>query len=303
MCEENGHVVEFEHGMNYAVAGATTLSSQLLVDEGIQNLMTNVSLEVQLRCFKQLLPSICGTASGNAIFVIQLPLTKFSNLIGHSLILVGEIGGNDYNFLIRGGKSIDEIKSLVPLVVKKIVSTINELIETGAQTLVVPGNLPLGCTADHLTTAQGSENEEYDPTTGCLNRINQLAEYHNQMLQKELNHIRDLHSNVNIIYADYFNAAMQIYRFPYKYGFTNGALKACCGGGGPFNYNSTAPCGYEYATMCDEPYTYVNWDGVHLTEATYKFMFEGLFQGPYTTPAFKSLCSLSSHVGVGISTY
>ncbi|MFS8021125.1 putative sinapine esterase [Helianthus anomalus] len=287
--EEGVHVAGFEHGINYAVAGATAVSSQILAEEGIHDLVTTASLEVQLRWFKQSLPLICGNAS------------DCRNVIRHSLILVGEIGGNDYYALIRGGKSIDEIKSVVPLVVKTIVSTINELIGIGAQTLIVPGVLPLGCSADHLTIAQGSKNEEYDPTTSCLIWLNQLAEYHNQLLQKELNHIRELHSDVNIIYADYYNATMQIYRFPYKYGFINESLKTCCGGGGPFNYNSTAPCGDEYATVCDEPYTYVNWDGVHFTEVAYKVIFEGLFQGPYTTPAFKSLCPLSSHVRIGIS--
>ncbi|PWA80786.1 GDSL-like Lipase/Acylhydrolase superfamily protein [Artemisia annua] len=56
-------------------------------------------------------------------------------------------------------------------------------------------------------------------------------------------------------------------------GFTNGALKACCGGGGPFNYNVSALCGDASATMCDQPQTYVSWDGIHMTEAAYKLMF------------------------------
>lgn len=86
-------------------------------------------------------------------------------------------------------------------------------------------------------------------------------------------------------------------------GFTNGALKACCGGGGPLNYNSSARCGCEFFTVCDQPYTYVNWDGVHLTEASYKFMFKSLFKGPYTTPKFHSLCpQASSQLEVGLST-
>lgn len=87
---------------------------------------------------------------------------------------------------------------------------------------------------------------------------------------------------------------MQIYRSPHEFGFTNGALKACCGGGGPFNYNSSMKCGLAYATVCDQPDTYVSWDGVHLTEAAYKHIFKGLFQGPYTTPQFNSLCPTST---------
>lgn len=207
---------------------------------------------------------------------------------------------------------------------------IQELIAIGAQTLVIPGNFPIGCSSAHLTE-WGSEGEEYDPTTGCLNRLNQFAEYHNQLLQMKLNQIRELHPSLNIVYADYYNAAMQIYRSPFKFGknmlltriirwcnhyhhaylhyqflfagFTNGALRACCGGGGPFNYNSTATCGHESATVCDEPNTYVNWDGVHLTEAAYKVIFNGLFQGPHTTPKFSSLCPSLSQLGGSSSSY
>ncbi|KAI7741178.1 hypothetical protein M8C21_019357, partial [Ambrosia artemisiifolia] len=268
----SSNVVKLNHGVNYAVAGATAVSSQLLAKKGIHNSVTNASLDIQLRWFKHSLPYFCGNASGNAISMIQRQC-NCRNLIGNSLILMGEIGGNEYNYPLRDEKPIDEIKSFVPLVVNTIASAINEMIEIGAQTIVVPGNFPVGCSSAHLTV-RGSKNEEYDPITGCLTQLNQFAEYHNQLLQTKLNQIREMHPNVNIIYADYYNAAMQIYRSPYKFGFTNGALKACCGGGGPYNYNLTAKCGDEYASACDEPNTYVSWDGVHLTEAAYKVIFE-----------------------------
>ncbi|KAI7755906.1 hypothetical protein M8C21_013673, partial [Ambrosia artemisiifolia] len=87
---------------------------------------------------------------------------------------------------------------------------------------------------------------------------------------------------------------MQAFLSPYKYGFTNGALKACCGGGGPFNYNSSVACSEPLSTSCAEPDTYFNWDGLHLTEAAYRFIFKSLFEGSYTTPQFKSLCPTSS---------
>ena len=40
------------------------------------------------------------------------------------------------------------------------------------------------------------------------------VEYHNAELQMKLNQIRELHRHVIIIYADYYNAAMKIYRSP-----------------------------------------------------------------------------------------
>ncbi|KAJ0837505.1 putative sinapine esterase [Helianthus annuus] len=77
-------------------------------------------------------------------------------------------------------------------------------------------------------------------------------------------------------------------------GFTSGALNACCGCGGPFNYNASARCRDESTILCDDPDTYVSWDGVHLTEVAYKVNFKSLYQGTYTTPKFNSLCHTTS---------
>ncbi|PWA98776.1 hypothetical protein CTI12_AA014950 [Artemisia annua] len=255
--------------------GRLIIDFLVLAARGILNPLTNASLEVQLEWFKRSLPSICGNASGR------------------SLILVGEIGGNDYNYPILEGRPVDELNSLVPLIIDRIISVVNELIEIGAQTLVVPGNFPVGCLSGYLTVC-GSEKEEYDPETGCLVRLNEFAEYHNELLQTRLNQIRELHPNVNVIYADYYNAAMKIYRSPDKFGFTNGALKACCGGAGPYNINLSAICGDESSTVCDQPDTYVCWYGIHLTEAAYKIIAKNLYHGPYTTPEFNALCPTST---------
>ncbi|KAJ9563668.1 hypothetical protein OSB04_008828 [Centaurea solstitialis] len=282
--KESDNVVDLGHGVNFAVAGATALNSSFHEPRGFVNTMTNASLQVQLSWFKQYLQSICDNPS------------DCRNLIGRSLILMGEIGGNDYNHPILSGKPFSEIELFVPFVIDAIVSAVNELIEMGARTLVVPGNLPMGCLSSYLTTC-GSENEEYDKTTGCLVRLNEFAKYHNELLQTKLNQIRELHLDVVVIYADYYNAAMQIYRSPDKFGFTNGVLKACCGAGGPYNFNWSIECGYLNTSLCDQPDTYVSWDGIHLTEAAYKLISTSLFQGPYTTPRFNSLCpSLTSQV-------
>lgn len=39
----------------------------------------------------------------------------------HALFMVGEIGGNDYNYAIFQGKSMDELRRMVPDVVNVIV--------------------------------------------------------------------------------------------------------------------------------------------------------------------------------------
>ncbi|KAK1422717.1 hypothetical protein QVD17_18003 [Tagetes erecta] len=284
---KTNNMMEIGQGINFAVAGAYALDSSFHEAQGVYNPFTNASLGVQLKWFKQLLSSICATKS------------DCKNLLHKSLFMVGEIGGNDYNHPIIVGKPFDEIKQYVPLVINTITSTVNDLIDLGAQTLVVPGNLPIGCLAVYLTVLNGFENTQLDNETGCLIQLNEFAEYHNELLQMSLNQIRELHPNVNIIYADYYNAAMQIYRSPYEYGFTSGALTACCGGGGPYNYNLSVQCADPSSMSCDHPETYVNWDGLHLTEAAYHVIYKSLFQGTYTTPQFNALCPLTN-IQVGV---
>ncbi|XP_076928666.1 GDSL esterase/lipase At1g28570-like [Bidens hawaiensis] len=168
--QDNGsdYTVTFNQGVNYAVAGATTLNSPVLEPRGIVNTNTNASLGVQLAWFKQSPPSIYGNYS------------NCRDCIGQSLILVGEIGGNDYNFAILKGKTIEEVVApLVPLVIDTIILAVNIriyhnytlLIEMGAKSLVVPRNFPIGCSAKYLTIC-GSKIEEYDLITGCLVHLN-----------------------------------------------------------------------------------------------------------------------------------
>lgn len=89
----------------------------------------------------------------------------------------------------------------------------------GAMTLVVPGNFPIGCSAAYLTTfIINATVEDYDPQTGCLNWLNNFAMQHNTVLQTALARIQESHPHANIIYADYYNAAMQLFLNPYKFG-------------------------------------------------------------------------------------
>lgn len=93
-----------------------------------------------------------------------------------------------------------------------------ELIKLGAVTLMVPGNLPIGCSASYLTNFKTTNIKDYEAKTGCLNWLNKFSQYHNRMLQQELNSIRKQNPNITIIYADYYNAAISLYRSPKKYG-------------------------------------------------------------------------------------
>jgi len=82
---------------------------------------------------------------------------------------------------------------------------------------MIPGNLPIGCSVIYLTIYETKDENQYDQF-GCLKWLNEFAEYYNHELQIELDKLRALHSDVNIIYVDYYNAAMTFYRDPTKFG-------------------------------------------------------------------------------------
>ncbi|XP_019094736.1 PREDICTED: GDSL esterase/lipase At1g28600 isoform X2 [Camelina sativa] len=211
-------------------------------------------------------------------------------MIGNALILMGEIGGNDYNFPFFQRKPVKEVEELVPLVINTISSAVTELIAMGGRTFLVPGNFPIGCSVIYLTLYQTSNKEEYDPLTGCLKWLNNFGEYHEEQLHAELNRLRKLNPHVNIIYADYYNALLRLFQEPAKFGFGNRPFPACCGIGGPYNFSLNRNCGSVGVKSCNDPSKYVGWDGIHMTEAAYKLIADGILQGPYAIPPFNWSC-------------
>ncbi|KAL2494903.1 GDSL esterase/lipase [Forsythia ovata] len=263
---------KFEHGVNFAVSGATAIDAKFFYDRKIgQILWTNDSLSVQLGWFKKLKSTLCSTKEDCAKYFER------------SLFLVGEIGGNDYNYPFFVGGTIKQLKALVPLVVETIVAATSMLIEEGVVELIVPGNLPIGCNAVYLTLFRTPNKSAYDQN-GCLKAYNAFSKYHNSQLKLALETLRQKYPHAKIIYADYYGAAKRFFHSPKHYGFSDGTLVACCGGGGPYNFNNSARCGHTGSRACLDPSTYANWDGVHLTEGAYRHIAMGLVNGPFTSP-------------------
>nr|CAD1844242.1 unnamed protein product [Ananas comosus var. bracteatus] len=272
------HNASFSKGANFAVTGATALDLAFYEANNITTVPpVNSSLSVQLGWFDALKPSLCSTAR------------QCKELFKNALFIVGEIGGDDIIYLAAYGVSLEEIKeTYVPKIVKNISMAVEKLINEGVRTVVVPGDIPTGCTPAKLTLYASPNKTDYDPRTGCLENFNHLSKYRNTKLRVEVEGLRRKYSHVRIIYADYYTPVNQFATEPAHFGFTNGAITACCGGGGPYNFNASAVCGLPNATACKDPSTYVSWDGVHLTEATNRYIATSWLYGPYAHPPILS---------------
>ncbi|XP_071714902.1 GDSL esterase/lipase At5g45910-like [Rutidosis leptorrhynchoides] len=260
-----------DHGVNFAVAGATALDPKFFYDKGMgRTLWTNNSLSTQLGWFKKMKQTVCTTKH------------ECDRYFKKSLFIVGEIGGNDYNYAFFVGTTINDLKRMVPFVVGTIVTATGMLIEEGAKELVVPGNFPVGCWAAFLSSFGSQDKSAYD-ANGCLKSHNDFSKYHNTQLKLALEKLRQKYPQARIIYADYYGAAKELFHIPHHLGLKNGALSACCGGGGPYNFNNTARCGHVGSKPCKDPSTYANWDGMHLTETAYRHIATGVLKGSFTS--------------------
>jgi phospholipase/lecithinase/hemolysin len=91
------------------------------------------------------------------------------------------------------------------------------LIKAGAMHLVVPGNLPMGCSSAYLTLHPGRSRSDYD-SVGCLKTYNDFAQRHNAMVQQKLEVLRLKYPKARIMYADYYGAAMSFAKNPKQFG-------------------------------------------------------------------------------------
>ncbi|KAL5719863.1 acetylajmaline esterase [Ranunculus cassubicifolius] len=254
---------DFTQGVNFAVGGATAMNADFFERRGV-SIDSDISLGDQFKWFKTVLPSLCASSS------------DCKDMFSRALFLVGEIGGNDYNYLLQQDQA-EETEFIASQVIEVIMSTVTSLIQEGAVTLLVPGNIPIGCMSSHLTVYQSKNKDDYD-STGCLKWLNNLSQSYNSHLQNELNRLRETHVHATIVYVDYYSAALELFRSGSGY-----SLRSCCGDGGPYNYNLSSPCHFG-STVCDDPSLYVQWDGLHLTQKAYKHIATRILEGTVNFP-------------------
>ena len=166
-----------------------------------------------------------------------------------------------------------------------VLTYLQTLLQKGAKYLVVQG-LPLtGC----LPLAMYLTDEDDRDELGCAKSVNNQSDTHNLFLQAKVHELQKKYPKATIIYADYMNAYRAVMMNPSQYGFTE-TFRVCCGSGGPpLNFDVFATCGTTNVTGCKYPSRYVNWDGVHLTEAMYKVVSSMFLKGNFTQPPFSFL--------------
>ncbi|CAO2161626.1 unnamed protein product [Urochloa humidicola] len=272
------HDGSFRRGANFAVGGATAIDAAFFHDgepPDASKFPLNTSLGVQMQWFESLKPKLCNTTQ------------ECREFFGRSLFFIGELGYNDYSFSLTKGKSVQQLRSLVPHVIKTISMAIERLVKHGATSLVVSGMVPAGCEPPilDLFSSVDDPTASYDTQTGCLKEMNELSIYHNTLLQESLQKIRAKHPDIEIIYADFFSPIMEMVESPAKFGFEEDALTICCGGLERYHFTQVAFCGDPGSTTCKDPSARLFWDGAHLTEAANRYIADRWLRTISSPPA------------------
>ncbi|KAG2590494.1 hypothetical protein PVAP13_5NG405500 [Panicum virgatum] len=266
----------FPNGANFAVAGATAMPPAYYYMWNHSVPMPH-SLGVQIGWFKEMLQHLAPGDDDGA---------KIRQLLNESLIVLGEIGGNDYNFWFWFGdatKPREQASRFIPDIVAYIGSSVQELIGLGATSILIPSNFPIGCVSSYLSMFPSSDPTDFDGDR-CLRWFNDFSTRHNKALRGEVARLKARNPGAKLIYADYYGAAMEFVKNPGRFGIGN-PLVACCGGGGP--YHTGAAC-ERTAKVWGNPSYFANWDGVHMTEMAYEVIAQGVFNGPLADPPLLS---------------
>ncbi|XP_047331886.1 acetylajmalan esterase-like [Impatiens glandulifera] len=253
----------FDKGASFAVDGGTALNNSFFAERGIQLIVPQtIPLHQQLEWFETNLNNICATKETDCV----------KNRLQKSVIFVSVMGDDDFNNAFVSGKSISEVRTYVPLIIRSIIDVVKEIIELGGKRVVVPGNIPIGCRPAYLTLfSNGTNNTNGYDLFGCLRSFNVLVELYNQDLQTALISLQQEFPQATILYADFYNAFRSLLLGAPLLGFKRETLvKACCGMGGKYNFDLNRMCGSIGTTVCPNPSTYISWDGVHLTQEAYR---------------------------------
>ncbi|CAO2142489.1 unnamed protein product [Urochloa humidicola] len=264
----------FPNGANFAVYGSTAMPPDYF-RRWNHKVPMPCHLGMQMGWFKDLMHRIAPRDDVKR------------QILGESLIILGEIGGNDYNFWFGDVSKPREVATqFIPDIMVTIGSSIKELIGMGAKVIMIPNNFPIGCVPAYLSGHKSNNHADYDEH-GCLRWFNDFSQRHNMELRGMVNRLSVQNPGVKLVYADYYGAAMEFIKDPHRFGIGD-PLTACCGGNEqPYHTNKLCD---KTAKVWGNPSGFASWDGTHMTEKAYEVISQGVLNGPFANPPLLRTC-------------
>ncbi|KAJ8747377.1 hypothetical protein K2173_011795 [Erythroxylum novogranatense] len=273
----------FSHGANFATAGSTIRPQNTTLQ---QSGFSPISLNVQWYEFNDFHHRSQIVRSTGRIYRELLPEAE----VFSQALYTFDIGQNDLTSGYFLNLSSSEVKANVPDILGQFKDIITYIYGQGGRNFWIHNTGPFGClpyVLDRLPLLAAGIDR-----AGCGSPFNEVARFFNHELKNTVEQLREELPKAAITYVDIYSLKYSLYTHTRKNGFKE-SLRACCGHGGKYNYNKHIGCGGKIRVRgkdvvvgkpCQDPSVWINWDGVHYSQAANKWIFEHIVNGSFSDP-------------------
>ncbi|KAJ4849550.1 Alpha-L-fucosidase 3 [Turnera subulata] len=273
----------FSHGANFATAGSTIRPQNTTLR---QSGFSPISLDVQWNEFYAFHQRSQTIRKQGGVYKRLLPKAED---FGRALYTF-DIGQNDLTAAYFLNMTTAEVRANVPDVITQFKNVVSNIYGQGGRYFWIHNTGPFGCLPYVLDRIPLSPHEM--DRAGCGIPFNEVAKYYNRELKNAVVELRKKLPLAAITYVDIYSLKYRLISQARKHGFKE-SLRACCGHGGKYNYNKNIGCGGKITVhgkeilvgrACKDPSKWINWDGVHYTQAANKWIFEQIVGGSFSDP-------------------
>ncbi|GMH01558.1 hypothetical protein Nepgr_003397 [Nepenthes gracilis] len=271
----------FSHGANFATAGSTVRPPNTTRS---QSGASPISLDVHFVQFSDFRSRSQILRRRGGIFQELLPKENYFSRALYTF----DIGQNDITYGYKFNMSTEQVKEYIPDVLAQFSTVVRDVYALGGRSFWIHNTGPQGCLPyvldRFLVTA--AQLDEY----GCGSPFNDAAQYFNRRLKEAVIQLRKDLPLAAITYVDVYSLKYTLISQAAKFGFE----EPCGNDGGKYNFNNAMRCGNKkkivngteilIAKSCQNPSLRVNWDGIHLTEAANKWVFDHIVDGSFSHP-------------------
>ncbi|XP_022843423.1 GDSL esterase/lipase At1g54790-like [Olea europaea var. sylvestris] len=270
----------FRKGCNFAAAGSTILPATA-------SSVSPFSFGIQVAQFFRFKTRVQELQAKTSKYDKYIPPRDFFQ----KGLYMFDIGQNDLAGAFYS-KTFDQILASIPSILLEFEDGIKRLYDQQARNFWIHNTGPLGCLPQNIAKF-GNDPSKLDEL-GCVSTHNQASRLLNLQLNALTKKLQGQYPDANFTYVDIFTIKYNLIANYSRYGFEE-PIMACCGyGGPPLNYDSRITCGQTKvlngssvtAKGCNDSTEYVNWDGIHYTEAANQYVVSQILTGKYSDPSF-----------------
>ncbi|XP_039119127.1 GDSL esterase/lipase At4g16230-like [Dioscorea cayenensis subsp. rotundata] len=197
----------------------------------------------------------------------RLAIEQIDELFSKSLFIISS-GGNDIFAYFSQNRfpNVTERQNFISSLITKYGDHLKELYALGGRKFGIVDVPPLGCCP---------YPRSLNPTGGCLEMLNELAQEFNGALKVLMNDVSSTLAGMKYSIGSSNAVVMNIVNNPGALGFKE-TKTACCGFG---KFNGESGC-TPNATVCSDRRLYLFWDLLHPTHATAKIFGLAVYSGP-----------------------